>query len=191
VNLFDFEHLALYNSFYQVGASPLFYCSELLTYILPLRIFKLFDLDRTKTIIERVVSSEGMELVDVELKGGPNNRILRIYIDKPSGVTHHDCELISDQVGTTLDVEDVISGSYTLEVSSPGLTRKLDKEADFRRSLGRLVKVQTKEPVDGAKGFRGTLVEIEGGTITVKLKNGHSVQIPLELITRANLDIEF
>jgi len=132
-----------------------------------------------------------MELVDVEFKGRPNNRILRVYIDKPSGVTHHDCELISDQVGTILDVEDLILGSYTLEVSSPGLTRKLDKEADFRRCLGRLVKVQTKEPVDRAKSFRGTLVEVEGRMITVKLKDGHSVQIPLELIARANLDIEF
>ena len=151
----------------------------------------MFDLDRTKELIERVVSSEGMELVDVELKGRPNNQILRIYIDKPSGVNHHDCEVISDQVGTILDVEDLIIGSYTLEVSSPGLTRKLDKEADFRRSLGRLVKIQTKQPLDGTKSFRGTLVGMEGGTITVKLKNEHSVKIPLELIARANLDIEF
>ena len=74
VNLFDFEDLALYNSSYQVGASPLFYCSELLTYVLPLRIFKLFDLDRTKELIERVVSSEGMELVDVAL--GPGEEIV-------------------------------------------------------------------------------------------------------------------
>jgi len=175
----------------KVGASPLFCCSEFAPISFPRRISKLFDLDRAKGVIERVVSSEGMELVDIELKGSLNNRILRIYIDKPSGVTHKDCELISDQVGTFLDIEDMIPGSYTLEVSSPGLTRKLTKESDFHRFRGRLIKVQTRQPMDGTKSFRGTLVGFEDQTVILELENARLIQIPLTSIARANLDIDF
>lgn len=151
----------------------------------------MFDLDRTKGIIEKVVSSEGMELVELELKGNLNNRILRIYIDKPSGITHEDCQLISDQAGTVLDIEDLIPGSYTLEVSSPGLTRRLMKDSDFHRFRGRLVKIQTKLPINGTKSFRGILSGLEGETVTVELKKAELVQIPLGSIAKANLDIDF
>jgi ribosome maturation factor RimP len=151
----------------------------------------LLDLDKTKGIIEKVVSSEGLELVDVEFKGNLNNRVLRIYIDKPSGVTHKDCEFISDQVGTVLDVEDLIPGSYTLEVSSPGLTRKLTRDSDYHRFQGRLAKIQTKVPINGTKHFRGTLVGLEGETVTLKLKEFELVLIPLRSIAKANLDIDF
>ena len=151
----------------------------------------MFDLDRTREIIEKVVSAEGMELVEFELKGNLNNRILRIYIDKPSGITHKDCELISDQIGTVLDIEDLIPGRYTLEVSSPGLTRKLTKESDFQRFRGRMVKIQTKQPINGTKSFRGILSGLEGETVTVELKKTELVQIPLGTIAKANLDIDF
>ena len=137
------------------------------------------------------MSSESLELVDIEFKGSLNNRVLRIYIDKPSGVTHKDCELISDRVGTVLDIEDMIPGSYHLEVSSPGLTRRLTKESDFRHFRGRLVKIQTRQTMDGAKSFRGTLVGLEGETVTLELKNARLIQIPLTSIARANLDIDF
>src|SRR5258707_12742119 len=90
-------------------------------------------LSKIEAIAERVAQSEGIEIVDVELKGGGRNQFLRISIDKPEGVTHADCELISQQVGTILDVENLIPGHYTLEVSSPGLERKLRKPADFER----------------------------------------------------------
>ena len=138
-----------------------------------------------------MVSSESLELVDIEFKGSLNNRVLRIYIDKPSGVTHKDCELISDRVGTVLDIEDMIPGSYHLEVSSPGLTRRLTKESDFQHFRGRLVKIQTRQTMDGAKSFRGTLVGLEGETVTLELKNARLIQIPLTSIARANLDIDF
>jgi ribosome maturation factor RimP len=151
----------------------------------------LFDLDRTRGIIEKVVSSEGMELVELELKGNLNNRILRIYIDKPSGITHKDCELVSDQVGTLLEIEDLILGSYTLEVSSPGLTRKLTKDSDFHRFRGRMVKIQTKQPINGTKSFRGILSGLEGELVMVELKKAELVQIPLGTIAKANLDIDF
>jgi len=151
----------------------------------------LFDLDRTRGIVEKVVSSEGMELVELELKGSLNNRIVRIYIDKPLGITHEDCKLISDQVGTVLDIENLIPGSYTLEVSSPGLTRRLTKDSDFQRFRGRLVKIQTKLPINGTKSLRGILLGLEGETVTVELKKAELVQIPLGSIAKANLDVDF
>src|SRR5215469_14396061 len=97
---------------------------------------------KIEEIAQRVAESEGMELVEVEIKGGGAQRLVRISIDKPAGVTHADCELVSQQVGTILDVEDVVPGGrYTLEVSSPGIERKLVKPADYQRFQGKKVKV--------------------------------------------------
>src|SRR6266540_6474959 len=93
-------------------------------------------LSKIEEIAQRVAQSEGIEVVEVELKGGGRNQLLRIWIDKPEGVTHADCELISQQVGTILDVEDVVPGKYTLEVTSPGVERKLLKPKDFERFQG-------------------------------------------------------
>ena len=151
----------------------------------------MLDLDRTKAIIEKIVSFEGMELVEVEFKGNLNNRILRIYIEKAEGITHQDCERISNQVGAELDVEELIPGSYTLEVSSPGLTRKLTRKEDFQRFRNRLVKVQTKELIEDSRNFRGILTGFDGETIMIELKNGRSVRIPLQSVVKANLDIDF
>jgi ribosome maturation factor RimP len=151
----------------------------------------LVDLERTKALIEKIVASEGLELVEVEFKGGLNHRILRIYIDKSEGITHEDCQRVSEQVGTELDIEDLIPGGYTLEVSSPGLTRKLSGKRDFEKSVNRQVKLQTRELVEGSKSFRGMLTEFDGETLTVSLKNGKQVRIPLEWISKANLDIDF
>src|SRR6266540_1622481 len=96
---------------------------------------------KIEEIAQRVASSEGIEIVEVELKGGGRNQLLKISIDKADGITHADCELISHQVGTILDVEDVIPGHYTLEVSSPGVERKLLKPQDYERFYGRKVKI--------------------------------------------------
>src|SRR5208283_5203227 len=93
---------------------------------------------RVTEVARRVAKSEGLEVIEVQLLGGGKKRMLRITIDKPAGVSHADCETISQQVGTILDVEDVVPGSsYTLEVSSPGVERKLRGPADFERFLGR------------------------------------------------------
>src|SRR5215471_16619681 len=97
---------------------------------------------KIEEIAQRVAESEGLELVEVEVKGGGAQRFVRISIDKPAGVSHADCELVSQQVGTILDVEDVVPGGrYTLEVSSPGIERKLVKAKDYERFQGRKVKV--------------------------------------------------
>ena len=94
------------------------------------------EIDKVREIAERVAASSGLEVVEVELRGGGKARMLRIVIDKVSGVTHEDCANLSREVGTILDVEDAISSSYTLEVSSPGLDRKLIRPADYERFTG-------------------------------------------------------
>src|SRR5919204_1906436 len=103
---------------------------------------------KIEEIADRVARSEGIEVVEVELKGGGKNQLLRISIDKPEGVTHADCELISQQVGTILDVEDVVPGHYTLEVSSPGVERKLIRLRDFERFTGKRIKAILREPIE-------------------------------------------
>src|SRR5215813_13912426 len=108
------------------------------------------DLDHIREIAERVAASMGLELVDVEMHGGGKARMLRITLDKPGGVTHEDCANVSRDVSMILDVEDAVpGGSYTLEVSSPGLDRKLLKPEDYTRFAGSRVKLMTREPVNG------------------------------------------
>src|SRR5271169_7092670 len=108
------------------------------------------DLNTIRDIAVRVAAANGIEVVEVELRGGGKARTLRIFIDKPEGVTHDDCADFSREVGTIFDVEDAVPGStYTLEVSSPGLDRKLSKPADFERFTGSLVKLMTRDPVNG------------------------------------------
>src|SRR5437868_12120528 len=106
------------------------------------------ELDRIREAAERAARSAGVEVVDVEWKIG-KQRFLRVYIDKPEGVSHNDCQAVSEQLGVLLDVEDLIVGpSYILEVSSPGLDRKLSKPAEDERFAGRLARISTAEPVE-------------------------------------------
>lgn len=143
-------------------------------------------------IVERVTASEGIELVDVEMLGGGSRRVLRIYIDKPGGVTHADCETISQEVGTILDVEDVVpGGSYTLEVSSPGLERKLSKPRDFERFLGQKANILLREPVENQRHWVGTLAGYSNGVITLEPAPGKSVCFGLDQVKRANLKFEW
>lgn len=129
------------------------------------------DLEQVRRIAERVTASHGLELVELEFLGSGKARMLRIFIDKSGGVTHEDCESVSREVGTILDMEDVVPGdSYTLEVSSPGLDRKLTKAADYERFKGSLVKVSTYEPVEGNRHFRGRLGDISDGKISLEIE---------------------
>ena len=134
------------------------------------------------------VESLGYELVDIELKGAGNSSILRIYIDKPECISHSDCGLVSEQVGTVLDVEDVIPNKYTLEVSSPGLDRKLVKESDFSRFEGKLAKIQTRIPLQHQKVFKGRLKGLRDGSVVLELQSGSEMEIPLDVIQEARLD---
>jgi len=143
---------------------------------------------RVTEIAERVGRSEGIEIVDVELAGGGGSRLLRVYIDKPAGVSHADCESISQQVGTILDVEDVVPGGrYTLEVSSPGIERKLTKPRDFERFQGSRVKIQLREPVESQRHWEGVLAGFYDGVITLELSPAKSISFGLDQVQKANL----
>jgi len=127
-----------------------------------------FELARVQEIAERVAASLGLEVVEVEMRGAGSARMLRIFTDKPGGVTHEDCANLSREVGTILDVEDAVpGGSYVLEVSSPGLDRKLSRAADFERFTGSRVKVTTRNPVNGSRHFQGRLESFHGGSLTL------------------------
>ncbi len=142
-------------------------------------------------MVEQVAASEGMEVVDVELRGAGHSRALRIFIDRPDAkITHVDCELISRQVSAILDVEDLVPGKsgYILEVSSPGMDRKLVKPDHFRRFAGSKVKVTTRQPVEGQRrNFSGRLEGVEEDRVKLQLEDGRTVEIGLQEIERANL----
>jgi ribosome maturation factor RimP len=147
---------------------------------------------KVREIAERVAASEGLEIVDVELAGGGKARVLRIYIDKPEGVSHADCENISHQVGTILDVEDVIPGSgYTLEVSSPGVERKLTKPSDFERFRGQKAKITLREPVENSRHWTGTLAGMDQNTVRLEPEPGRIIQFSFDQIQKANLKFEW
>jgi ribosome maturation factor RimP len=148
--------------------------------------------EKVREITERVGASEGIEVVEVELLGAGKHRMLRIFIDKPSGVTHGDCEMISQNVGTILDVEDVVPGdTYTLEVSSPGVQRKLNKPRDFERFLGQKIKVTLKEPIENQRRWEGVLAAFEGGKVTLDAGPGKTIQFDLGQVDKANLKFEW
>jgi ribosome maturation factor RimP len=146
---------------------------------------------RVRELVRKIVEGQGYELVDVEFKGAGNNSLLRVFIDKPEGVSHEDCELVSEQVGTVLDVEDLIPVSYTLEVSSPGLDRKLFKDADYIRFAGKLAKIQTRIPLEHQKVFRGRLRGLQDGKILLELPKGNSLEIPLDVVQEARLEFDW
>jgi ribosome maturation factor RimP len=153
------------------------------------------DLDHIHAIAERVAASLGVEVFEIELRGGGKSRMLRIFIDKPSGVTHEDCANLSREVSTILDVEDAVpGGSYVLEVSSPGLDRKLVRPGDFERFQGSRIKLTTKEPVNGNRHFEGRLEHFEAGRLTLDLtqarKKARSISDPSQKleIELANLE---
>lgn len=150
------------------------------------------DLERIRAIAERVAGSEGLAVATVEWAGSAHRGVLRVILDRPDGsVSHRDCELVSQQVGTLLDVEDVIPGRYTLEVASPGLDRRLYKPADYERFRGRQVKVKLKHrlPELGGRRFTAQLEGMVGDVVSFKYE-GRTLQIPYDSIDRANLVIE-
>jgi len=149
---------------------------------------------KVKEEVERLVlpllEEEGMELVDIEYKMGKGRGILRLYIDKPEGVKIDDCERVSKKIDPILERSDIIGGHYFLEVSSPGLDRPLKKEKDFKRFIGRLIKVKTFSPIDNQKRFVGTLKDYKEEVVTIKTKEEKLIQIPMKNIVKANLEIE-
>ena len=146
--------------------------------------------DRVKAIAERVAIGNGLELVHAEVAGPDNKPIVRIFIDKPNGVTHQDCSEVSLHVGTVLDVEDFIHASYTLEVSSPGIERGLYKRQDYERFAGSLAKMRTRKPVNGQRNFRGRLLGLDGEDVLFEDRTSGRVKVPFEVVAKANLEMD-
>jgi ribosome maturation factor RimP len=165
------------------------------------------DVERVREIADRVAGSSGLEIVDVEFLGGGKARMLRVFLDKSAagtdplaGVTHEDCARFSREFGTILDVEDVMPGSYTLEVSSPGLDRKLVKAADFTRFTGSRLKLTTRQPVNNNRHFEGRLEKFDDGRLMLDLSvashksrkkmgetAGQKIEIEFANVEKANL----
>lgn len=145
---------------------------------------------KVQEIAERVAVDHGLELVHTEVAGPENKPIVRVFIDKPQGVTHDDCSEMSLHLGTILDVEDFIHASYTLEVSSPGLERGLYKQADYERFAGSDARIKTRQPIDGQRNFRGRLMGLEGDQVVFEDRTSGMVKIPLHIITKANLEVD-
>jgi ribosome maturation factor RimP len=146
--------------------------------------------ERVREIAERVCIDHGLELVHAETAGPEGKPILRIYIDKPEGVTHEDCAAVSLHMGTILDVEDFIHSPYTLEVSSPGLERGLYKRADYERFAGSAAKLRANRAINGQRNFRGLIIGIEGDDVVFEDKTSGRVRIPLDAVAKANLEID-
>lgn len=163
-----------------------------------------FALDKVREIAERVAQSNGLILWDIELKGSGATRTLRVYIDRtPEGITHEDCSVYSKEVATIFDVEDAVPGAaYVLEVSSPGLDRKLFTAKHFEQFTGSLVKFSTRDLVNGNRHFEGRLVSFSEGQLTVDLDQVASrkraktqgagvIVVPYSNVEKASLVPEF
>jgi len=137
-------------------------------------------------LIEPAIERLGYELSDLELKVGGQEGMMRIFIDKPEGIDLEDCENVSRQIGAILDVEDPLPVNYALEVSSPGLDRKLTKPAHFQRFMGEDVRIKLRFPLQGRRNFRGALRSADDENIEVEV-DGESHSLPLATIESARL----
>ena len=151
--------------------------------------------DKVESLALPLITSLGLELVEIEYKPEGRQMVLRIFIDKEGGVLLDDCAAVSKELSALLDVEDVIPGKFSLEVSSPGLNRSLKTRADYDRYTGKLIKIKTFVPTADEAGnlrktFLGKLVGVEGDLILLKLLEGQSATIPFSAIAKANLEFE-
>jgi ribosome maturation factor RimP len=148
--------------------------------------------ERISAIAERAAAREGLEVWNVDVLGAGRSRLIRIYIDKPDGVTLDDCELVSQQVGTVLDVEDIVPDNrYHLEVSSPGVERRLFKPEHYARFAGHKARIALREPFENQRRWEGVLAGVEEGMILLETANGASLRFRLDQIEKANLKFEW
>jgi ribosome maturation factor RimP len=155
-------------------------------------------LEQIRAIAERVAAAHGLEIWDIQSRRETGGHVVRVFIDRPGpsatpddSVSIEDCEQVNREIGTILDVEDPLPFAYTLEVSSPGLDRPLRGLDDYRRFSGRLAKVVVSEPVDNQKAFEGRLNGVEGDAVLLEGPHGRVHKLPMRLITRGRLEVEF
>src|SRR5438093_5613280 len=154
--------------------------------------------ERGREAAGRVASGYGLEIFDVQFRREASGMVLRVRIDRPGpaasaeeSVSVEDCANVSRDLSAILDVEDVVPSAYTLEVSSPGLDRPLRQPDDYRRFTGRRAKVVLREKVDGQSFLKGALAGVEDGAVLIEGDDGKRHRVPLGVITRANLEVEF
>lgn len=146
--------------------------------------------EKVEKIANPIVEGEGLSIYDVEFKREPQGWVLRVFICRERGnVSIDDCVKVSRQLNVLLDVEDVIEHAYHLEVSSPGLTRSLKKIRHFEKSINSVVKIKTKEPIDGEKVFKGTIVDVSSNIVTVK-SGEKEFKVDFENILNAKLELD-
>ncbi len=145
---------------------------------------------RVRQLAEPILAERGLELIEVEFRRESHGWVLRIYMDKPGGITLDDCQRVSEELSDHLDVEDFIDHPYHLEVSSPGLDRPLTRPADYVRYAGQAARIATRQSVDGRHNFRGRLAGLQEDVVLLDLPDGTRASIPLELILRARLEPE-
>lgn len=152
---------------------------------------KLSVTEKVNEIAEKAAAENNLELVRAEVVGSAKQPIVRIFIDKPEGITHDDCSKVSRKVGAILDEKDFISSDYTLEVSSPGLERELYSLKDFEKFVGYLAKVKTRISIDGQRNFRGRIKTVENNKeIVFDDKTNGEVRFSFETVAKANLEID-
>ena len=154
--------------------------------------------ERVRELAIRVATSYGLDIFDVELKREGGQQVLRVIVDRPGpaatpqdSVSIDDCARVAEDLGTLLDVEDVMPGEYTFEVSSPGLDRPLRSADDYRRFAGRWAKIVTSEPVQRQTAFNGRVKGMEGDDVLFESEGKKLVKLPFRLISRARLEVEF
>ena len=148
------------------------------------------DLDQIEKTVEALLNAEGLELIDLEFRKEGRGWVLRIFMDKPDGVTLDDCSEISRELGDQIEVHELIPHSYTLEVSSPGLDRPLKKEKDFFRSIGKLIQLSTNVPFEGQTFFKGILLDYQTSDFLRLAETNKTWEIPVGSITKARLVFE-
>src|SRR5881397_2090162 len=146
--------------------------------------------ERIREIAEQATIDHGLELVHAEVAGPEGHPVVRVFIDKPGGVTHDDCSEVSIQMGTILDVEDFIHSAYTLEVSSPGLERGLYRSSGYERFAGQPAKVKTRGAIRGQRNFRGRIVGVDEQNVILDDRTSGRVTIPIDEIAKAHLEID-
>lgn len=154
--------------------------------------------EQVRTVAARVAASYGLDIFDVQFRREAAGMVLRVQIDRPGpastaedSVSVEDCAAISRDLSAVLDVEDIVPTAYTLEVSSPGLDRPLRGADDFRRFAGRRAKLVMREAVDGQTFFKGRLGGVEDGRVVIDTEDRRRHLVPIGIITRANLEVEF
>lgn len=146
--------------------------------------------ERVQELAEQTAIDHGVELVHAEVAGPEGHPIVRVFIDKPGGVTHHDCSDVSHHLGTVLDVEDFIHSAYTLEVSSPGIERGLYRPADYERFAGHLAKIKSRSAIKNQRNFRGRIVGLADSEVIFEDNTSGRLRIPISNIAKANLEID-